>query len=105
MFAIAVIGYLACVAAVAVALSGLTEPAHRWTVRAAVIGAGIALTILPGELPLPIPVVVLVGTCASNGCHELSYGELVTATVVPMLLQAGVAAFIADAVRRMKAGE
>jgi hypothetical protein len=94
------LGYVVVVLALAGgAVAALrSEPAEKWTVGAGVVGAGFALTLLPGNPPLPVPVLGAALLCVSRDCPELSAGWW-SVGIVLLLVQTGAVVFVVSALR------
>jgi 4-amino-4-deoxy-L-arabinose transferase-like glycosyltransferase len=99
--AIAALSYVVVVLAFAAgAVAALrNEPAEKWTVGAGVVAAGFALTLLPGDPPLPVPVLAAALLCAARDCSHLSPGWWSTGIIL-LLVQTTAVVIVVSALRR-----
>ncbi len=101
MVAIAALSYVVVVLALGAGSVAVLRnvPDEKWTVGAGVVAAGFAITLLPGDPPLPIPVLAAIALCSVQGCDELSPGWWSTGIVL-LLVQTAVAVVVVSALRR-----
>jgi hypothetical protein len=81
----------------------LAERSKRWTIGAGVVAAGLALTLLPGHPPFPMPVFLAVGLCAFRGC-DVSADWWLRMTVLPLVVQVAFVVLFVSIVGRRRSG-